>query len=56
MLRLKNNEKFFIEKTSNKLVNAFLIAPIPSKFCKKINDKLIKKKNLFMPQSMTKMF
>jgi len=34
--------KSLIEKTSDKLVNAFLknkiIAPIPSKFCKKINE------------------
>ena len=34
--------KTLIEKTSDKLVNAFLknkiIAPIPSKFCKKINE------------------
>ena len=34
--------KSLIEKTSDKLVNAFLknkiIAPIPSKFCKKIDE------------------
>ena len=34
--------KTLIEKTSDKLVNAFLkskiIAPIPSKFCKKIDE------------------